>query len=593
MRPALERTSIMKMLAKLAALLLVSLPMPAMAAWWQDAWPYRKSITIDTSPAGLNVIGDIGRTPVLVRLHSGNFSFPDAADNGADLRFVAGDDKTPLPFHIESFDKASGIATIWVSVPGLKGGEKTQLWLYYGNKTAPAASDAAASYDPDYGFVYHFGEGAGTPSADSTANKNNAATAPAGVNDGAIIGRGARFPGGAAISVAPTPSLAVPAGGAFTFSAWVKQDNITPDAQILARGPLVIGLAGGTPYAAIGGARISAKQPVKPADWSHIAVTDDRGGLKLYVDGVEAAAGAAALPGLAGPFAIGGSLIGEIDEAEFSKVARPAAMLLAEASNQGPADKLVAFGNDEKQGGGAGVITYILGQTPALDWGIIGLCMVLLALAILVMVSKGAYISRARKANAAFLRRFRQMHEELVSISQLPDIPPREMAIIKHAPLYDLYEIGVEELEVRRRARGDRPLTGEAVEALRAAVDAQQVEENERLDKWMVILTIAISGGPFIGLLGTVMGVMKTFGGVAMAGDVNVNAIAPGIAAALLATIAGLACAIPALFGYNYLNSRVSSLANEMRVFVDRLVTRLAEMQADAASAASLKLAAE
>jgi len=114
-------------------------------------------------------------------------------------------------------------------------------------------------------------------------------------------------------------------------------------------------------------------------------------------------------------------------------------------------------------------------------------------------------------------------------------------------------------------------------------VDAVVVDENQKMDKWMVILTIAISGGPFIGLLGTVIGVMSTFGGVAMAGDVNVNAIAPGIAAALLATIAGMACAIPSLFGYNYINSRISASADEMRVFVDRLITRLAEMQADAA----------
>jgi len=61
----------------------------------------------------------------------------------------------------------------------------------------------------------------------------------------------------------------------------------------------------------------------------------------------------------------------------------------------------------------------------------------------------------------------------------------------------------------------------------------------------MVMLTIAISGGPFLGLLGTVIGVMITFAAIAAAGDVNVNAIAPGIAAALAATVAGLAVAIP------------------------------------------------
>ncbi len=93
----------------------------------------------------------------------------------------------------------------------------------------------------------------------------------------------------------------------------------------------------------------------------------------------------------------------------------------------------------------------------------------------------------------------------------------------------------------------------------------------------MVLLTIAISGGPFLGLLGTVVGVMITFAAVAAAGEVNVNAIAPGIAAALLATVAGLAVAIPALFGYNYLVSRAKDATSDMHVFIDEFVTRMAE----------------
>ena len=93
----------------------------------------------------------------------------------------------------------------------------------------------------------------------------------------------------------------------------------------------------------------------------------------------------------------------------------------------------------------------------------------------------------------------------------------------------------------------------------------------------MVMLTIAISGGPFLGLLGTVVGVMITFAAIAAAGDVNVNAIAPGIAAALLATVDGLAVAIPALFGYNYLASRIKNISADMQIFVDEFVTRLAE----------------
>ncbi len=101
--------------------------------------------------------------------------------------------------------------------------------------------------------------------------------------------------------------------------------------------------------------------------------------------------------------------------------------------------------------------------------------------------------------------------------------------------------------------------------------------ELEKLGDRLVFLTISIAGGPFLGLLGTVVGVMITFAAIAAAGDVNVNAIAPGIAAALVATVAGLAVAIPALFGYNYIISRVKTATNNMRVFSDEFVTRMAE----------------
>ena len=99
----------------------------------------------------------------------------------------------------------------------------------------------------------------------------------------------------------------------------------------------------------------------------------------------------------------------------------------------------------------------------------------------------------------------------------------------------------------------------------------------QRLSSQMVLLTIAISGGPFLGLLGTVIGVMITFAAIALSGDVNVNAIAPGTAAALAATVAGLSVAIPALFGYNYLASRIRNISADMQIFVDEFVTRVAE----------------
>jgi biopolymer transport protein ExbB len=140
-----------------------------------------------------------------------------------------------------------------------------------------------------------------------------------------------------------------------------------------------------------------------------------------------------------------------------------------------------------------------------------------------------------------------------------------------------LYDAGLRELRKRNVGQGGPALSGASIDAVKASVDADLVRENHRLNNQMVLLTIAISGGPFLGLLGTVVGVMITFAAIAAAGDVNVNAIAPGIAAALLATVAGLGVAIPALFGYNYLASRIKNVAADMQIFVDEFVTRVAE----------------
>jgi biopolymer transport protein ExbB len=576
---------------KILVVLLLWLGMAAPAqAWWNKDWSYRKPVAVDTSPSGVNISGAIGRTVVLVRLHSGDFTFTDALDNGADLRIVDSDDKTPLPFHIEKYDGANGMATLWVSVPNLNGGEKRQLWLYFGNKNAPVAQDVAGTFDPDYLLAYHFSENLGTPVVDKTANANSAQNAPPGLNDSGIIGRSGRFPGQGEINVAPSPSLAMPAGAPLSFTAWVKPDRLAGEQALMSRGPLIIGINNGVPFVMVGAARTDGRAPLKQGDWSHVAMVADGKTVRLYVNGVESAAAPAALPALDGPITFGGAagrpFTGELDEARLSKVARPAQMIMAMAQAEGPGGKLVVVSDTaEKQSSGGGTLFFIISKVEAVDAFIILLCMALLGLASWVMVTKSRYLGAAQRGNVAFLKRFRRMSliEEFISLRDALQLRRADAAGMRHSPLAHLFETGIEELELRRSAGGLLQLSTEAVDALRAAVDSVQVEENQKLDRWMVLLTIAISGGPFIGLLGTVMGVMNTFAGVAIAGDVNVNAIAPGIAAALLATIAGLACAIPSLFGYNYLNSRISALADEMRVFVDRLITRLAEMQHDAA----------
>lgn len=583
MKQALSAFKLARVLIGIVLALFVTTA-PAHASWWNNDWKYRKAVTVDTTPSGVNMTGVVGRTVVLIRLTQGNFSFDQAMKNGADIRVVDGDDKTPLKYHIEGFDAATGIANVWVEIPALNGGEKKKLWIYFGNDKSPVGEDIKGTFDPDYLLVYHFSEAAGQPAGDKTANANNSAGPVISVNDASVIGRGARFTGQYALTINDSPSLAMPVGGQFAFSAWVKPAQLAGQSTLLSRGALVIGLNNGVPFATLGGATAQGKTAVKQGAWNLVAVTVDGNALKIYVDGIEAASVPAAMPALTGPLSVGNGLNGEMDELRLSKVARSANLYLASANAEGPGAKLVSVEETaEQQGGDGGVLFFILSKVQTLDAVIIGLCLTLLALALTIMVWKGRFLNASDRGNKVFLKRFNDMHEDLIPVSQVAGITPAEIVYINASPLGHLYKVGVEELELRRKNLAGRPLSDAAVEAMRAAVDAAVVDENHKLDKWMVILTIAISGGPFIGLLGTVIGVMSTFGGVAMAGDVNVNAIAPGIAAALLATIAGLSAAIPSLFGYNYLNSRITTSADTMRVFVDRLITRLAEMQADGA----------
>src|SRR4029078_12739503 len=100
----------------------------------------------------------------------------------------------------------------------------------------------------------------------------------------------------------------------------------------------------------------------------------------------------------------------------------------------------------------------------------------------------------------------------------------------------------------------------------RALMRASVVEVN-KLEKRLPFLATTASVAPFVGLFGTVMGIMMAFQGIGATGSTNLGVVAPGIADALIATAAGLAAAIPAVYFYNHLASRVKLLASEMDDF--------------------------
>lgn len=548
----------MRVLAVAIALLL-SLFSATSHAWWNEDWTARKKITL-TSPAD-----EVADAPVLIRLHTGNFDFLSASENGSDLRVLAGDDQTELKFHIEKWDGINQLALVWVKFPKLA--SSSEAWLYFGNEEAIGASDPKGTYDAA-SAVFHFNEAGGNP-ADSGPNGLNA-TAFSGERMAASFANGgAKFNGSQSLTLP-----AINAAGGLSVAMWVKPAALG-GALVQADG-LNVALEDGVVNVQAGEANVAAGTPLMTGKWHHLAITV-ADTLKVYIDGK--LAGEAPGPVLpVGALTVGAGYSGELDEVQLTGNARDAAWIAVQAA-QGPDGTLVALGAEEAGEGGESASYFgVILQSVTLDgWVVIGVLMVMLVVAVWVMIDKAGYINRVDRHNDRFMHKFRELSTDLAQIDKTHSLA----AEFRHSSLYRIYHIGSQEISRRFRdtdaAHNDKTLSPQSLDAIRASLDAGLVKENHKLSRLMVLLTIAISGGPFLGLLGTVVGVMITFAAIAASGDVNVNAIAPGIAAALVATVAGLAVAIPALFGYNYLGSRIKTISADMHIFVDEYITKLAE----------------
>jgi len=194
------------------------------------------------------------------------------------------------------------------------------------------------------------------------------------------------------------------------------------------------------------------------------------------------------------------------------------------------------------------------------------------------MIGKGRSYGAMSRANGSFMAFFRESAGSPLDALASSNRVPQEVK--QDSSLWRLYEVAIEEMR-RRQERGYdiNSVSDATIGAIRAAMDGVMVRENERMSKRMNWLSTTIEGAPYVGLFGTVIGIMLVFVVAAMAGAVDINSVAPGMAAALLCTAAGLGVAIPALFGYNWLASRSEAIGADMAVFVDEFSTRLAEEQ--------------
>ncbi|GBL45120.1 MotA/TolQ/ExbB proton channel family protein [Sulfuriferula multivorans] len=585
---------------KILLTLVLFLMMPQLAnAWWNSEWSDRQKITLDTTATGLPLKQEVDLPLVLVRLHTGNFDFDTAKIDGGDLRFLAEDDKTPLKYHIEKFDSAAQIALVWVQVPKLQPGSKeSHIWLYYGNDNANPSDDSKGSFDVNQTDVLHFAEAQGVPK-DATAYGNNVTQFDGGHIPGGMIGGAVSFDGKQSLLIPASPSMKIGAANGATISFWVKPGAAQTAPMVTlhdGKSSIVVGIDGSQAYARVEG----GTQPGETAragnlaagTWHHVAVTVGKQ-LTLYVDGQSLANAPAASPDMQGEVSVGKGFQGELDELELSNVARSADSIYLAALSQGAEAKLLTLGAGESHSEGSTSYFGVILQSVTLDgWVVIGILMVMAAISWMVMAMKALVINQTDNNNKKFLEAFHQLKVEetarLDADDSAEDADIKDSALMlalfgkhdhyQHSSLYQLYHAGVREVKHRFAvANGNRSLSPQAISAIKATLDGTLVRENQKLNKLMVLLTIAISGGPFLGLLGTVVGVMITFAAIAATGDVNVAAIAPGIAAALVATVAGLGVAIPALFGYNYLGSRIKNISADMHIFVDELIGRFAE----------------
>jgi biopolymer transport protein ExbB len=568
-----------------AAVLLVACLAPGeAAAWWNKDWPYRRKVTIAPVVAAARVVP--------VRLHIANFPFEDARPDGADLRFVSADDKTPLNFHFEFYDGAESIAVAWVQVPpaGSDAGERS-LWIYFGNKSAAPGASAGGTYDAADVAILHFAERDGAP-RDATSFANHPARFTGRLGAGGVIGAGARLARTEALTLPAAPSLDVAPGKGFTFSAWLKLDDAETPGLILSRAQgersLELGVAKGRLYVQFADGktrtRAEATEALRAGVWQHVALSwSER--LVLYVGGREAAAVAVPATGLSGELVIGADaargagFAGEIDELQLTGVARPAAWIAAAAVALDPDTGAVALAEEETGSGSQyfAVLKTLVGAVSAEGWVIIALIGLLGLFSGEIMLHKLLLLRRIESGNEAFLERFRAGH--VTQLSGAGGDAGRRRDPTRESSLAALYDEGVSEYRRQAaalRAEGRRQLAPANLEVIKASIESTLVHEAYRMNRWMVLLTLAVSAAPFLGLLGTVVGIMITFGAIALAGDVNVNTIAPGVAAALTTTVAGLAVAIPVMFGYNYLATKVRELTMAMEVFANELVGRLA-----------------
>jgi biopolymer transport protein TolQ len=172
-----------------------------------------------------------------------------------------------------------------------------------------------------------------------------------------------------------------------------------------------------------------------------------------------------------------------------------------------------------------------------------------------VIFLKARATRRAEKQSAEFMRAYEKS-------SRWAELYANAAPFVA-SPLKSVFMAANDELQKQSRLNLD---------AVHRAMQSAAIDETTRLEKSMGMLASTASAAPFIGLFGTVVGIIISFNGLTQATTASIQAVAPGIADALIATAAGIAAAVPAVLGYNRYLNRIKVLAAEMDSFTLRLL---------------------
>lgn len=225
-------------------------------------------------------------------------------------------------------------------------------------------------------------------------------------------------------------------------------------------------------------------------------------------------------------------------------------------------------------------LDFALSQSSGIGLFICGLIVILSIISWIVIALKLHLLGASRAANAEFLQVFRHSSHPL-SVFQSGEV-------FDLSPLFHIYYAAARELAFHlvgvdlpdktfsQRLQGAGKITASQSNAIRRSMERAMNEACVKVESRLSLVAIAVSAAPVLGLLGTVWGIMESFGEVAGAkGAVPVQAVAPGVAAALLTTLLGLLVALPSMIGYNVLVSRLRAMTLRLENFVGELGTVL------------------